>query len=132
MFFVLIAGILVILKPVVPYVLFSLICIIACMVIFYFFLNMKTFEYENSILYISIRQAYFWKLNRRIPPIEFPNEILKDFSIKKGIFTTSLILFINSEGRKTRKIYCEITGLKETQIIELKQSLQNASEYHEI
>ena len=130
--FVLVAGILMMLKPVSSYMSFSLVCIISCMVIFYFFLKMKTFEYENSVFYISIRQSYFWKMNPMIPPIEFPNEVLTDFSIRKGIFTTSLILFLNYAGGKTKKLYCEITGLNDNQILELKQSLQNASKHHEI
>jgi hypothetical protein len=92
---------------------------------------MKTFEYENSIQFISIKQSYFWKLNRLIDPIEFPNNILIGFDIHRGLFTTYLILIIRSKEYKTKKLYCKITGLDKGQIIELKKSLQNAKEYGE-
>lgn len=128
-FFILLAGLLIIFTPVVFYLSFSLVCIVISIIILYFFLNIKTFEYDNSILYISIKQTYFWKFNRMIPPIEFPNDRLTSFRIKKGMFTTSLILFLDSEGRKTKTIYCEITGLNKAQIFELKQSFQNAVDY---
>ncbi|GAA4161147.1 hypothetical protein GCM10022217_26370 [Chryseobacterium ginsenosidimutans] len=62
-------------------------------------------------------------------PIEFPNDILLDFDIRKEFFTTLLIMVIKSKKYKTRKIYCKIVGLNNVQISELKQSLQKAKEY---
>jgi len=129
--FILMVGILVTMKPIPSYLSFSLACVMVCVFVFYFFIKMKTFEFENSVFYISIKQSYFWKLNPVIPPIEFPNDVLTDFNVRKGMFSTSLILFLSSKGR-TKKLHCDITGLNDNQITELKQSLQNAIEHHEI
>lgn len=95
------------------------------------FRNLKFFEFENSIQFISIRQSYFWRLNRVISPIEFPNYKLLGFGVHKVLFTTSLMLLIEYKDHKTKKIYCKITGLSKSQISELKLSLQNAKEYDE-
>lgn len=57
------------------------------------------------------------ELNPIIPSIEFPNDI----NIRKGIFTTSLILFLISTNGRTKKIHCDTIGLNGSQIIELKQ-----------
>jgi len=79
--------------------------------------------------FITIKQSYLWKVNSTITNIEFPNNILIGFHIRKRSCTTYLILFIRSRKHKTKKIYCKVKGLTNTQIFELKQSLQHAKEY---
>lgn len=123
--------ILFLLKPSTSYMIFLLICGVVFIAVFYTFLKIKSFEYENSTEVITIKQSYLWKVNPSISPIEFPNKMLSDFNIRKGLFSTYLMLGIKSKGQKTKKLYCKITGLKDRQIFELKQSLQQATEYAE-
>lgn len=92
---------------------------------------MKSFEYENSLQFITIKQSYFWKINTPISSIEFPNDMLFDFAVQKGLFTTYLILFIKTKEHKTKKLCCKVIGLTKGQILELTQSLQYAKEYVE-
>lgn len=118
------------LKPVDFYFLSTIICTAGFIIFLYTFIKLKTFEYENSVFYITIKQSYFWK-NKPEAPIEFPNHILTGFNIRKRAFTTLLVLVISSKEQKTRKLYCRVTGLNNKQILELKQSLKNAKEYTE-
>lgn len=119
------------LKPVSSYHLFLTICIVGFVVVFYTILKLRFFEYENSQQFISIKQPYFWKLNPGVTSIEFPIDMLVGFSIRNGLFITSLVLIIRYKEQKTKKLYCKIIGLNKWQISELKQSLQNAKEYFE-
>lgn len=119
------------LKPLPSYLPFSLICALGFILVFYVSLNIKTFKYENSMQFISIKQSYFWKLNRSISPIEFPNKKLVGFGVSKVFFHISLMLLIQSKNKKTKKIYCNIIWLSKAQIAALKLSLQNAKEYDE-
>ncbi|MPT31459.1 MAG: hypothetical protein E2600_07295 [Chryseobacterium sp.] len=119
------------LKPASFYHLFLMICITGSVVTFYTLLKLRFFEYENSQQFISIKQPYFWKLNPTVASLEFPIDILVGFSIRNGLFTTSLVLIIRSKEQKTKKLYCKIIGLNKEQISELKQSLQDAKEYFE-
>lgn len=123
--------ILFLLKPSTSYLIFLLICGGIFIIVFYTFLKIKRFEYENSMQVITIKQSYLWKVNPTISPIEFPNNMLSDFNIREGLFSTYLMLVVKSNGQKTKKLYCKITGLKDRQIFELKQSLQQATEYAE-
>ncbi len=114
------------LKPVSFYQLFLTVCIVGFVVVFHTFLKLRFFEYENSQQFISIRQPYFWKINPPTIPIEFPIDMLVEFRIHKGLFSTSLMLLIKFKEQKTKKLYCKIIGLNKEQLSELKQSLQNA------
>ncbi|WP_144282062.1 hypothetical protein [Chryseobacterium echinoideorum] len=96
-------AVLFLLKPTTFYLPFSLICFIGFILVFYASLEMKTFEYENTMQFISIKQSYFWKLNRTIIPIEFPNYKLIGFSIDKIVFTTLLVLVVKSKEQKIKK-----------------------------
>lgn len=100
-------------------VLFSIIVVGVISIII--FRNLKFFEFENSMQFISIKQSYFWKINSPLQPIEFPNTILESFSIHKVLFVTSIILIIKSSGEKNKKIYCTAVGLNNKQILELKK-----------
>lgn len=119
------------LKPVSSHLQFSLICVVTFIIVFYIFLKLRLFEYENSLQFISIKQPYFWKINPSVKPIEFPIDMLVGFSIREGLFTTSLKLIIRPQEQKTKILYCKIAGLSKGQVVELKQSLQNAKEYTE-
>ncbi|MPS73482.1 MAG: hypothetical protein E2590_10095 [Chryseobacterium sp.] len=119
------------LKPASFYHLFLMICMVGFVVTFYTISKLRFFEYENSQQFISIKQPYFWKLNPGVTSIEFPIDMLVGFSIRNGLFTTSLVLIIRSKEQKTKKLYCKIIGLNKGQISELKQSLQNAKKYFE-
>gem|GEM_PF-3946622 len=119
------------LKPASFYHLFLIICITGVIVSFYTLLRLRVFEYENSQQFISIKQPYFWKSNPVVTSIEFPIDMLVGFSIRKGLFTTSLVLIIKSKEHKTKKLYCKIIGLNEVQLSDLKRSLQNAKNYWE-
>jgi len=123
--------ILFLLKPSKYYTLLLLLCGGVFSIILYTFLKLKTFEFENSLQVITIRQAFFWKVNPAISPIEFPNNMLFSFKIRKGIFATHLMLAIKSQNHKRKTIYCEITGLNNLQIVELERSLSKAKEYAE-
>lgn len=100
-------------------VLFSMIVVVIISVII--FRNLKFFEFENSMQFISIKQSYFWKINTQLRPIEFPNTTLESFSIYKVLFVTSIILIIKSSSEKNKKLYCTTIGLSNKQILELKK-----------
>ena len=128
LFLFLLGSILLMLKPL-SYLLFLMVCVGVFVIVFYKFLKLKFFEYENSKQFISIKQSYLWKINPPVTPIEFPIDMLVRLSIRKELFTTYLILVIKSKELKTKKNYCGITRLNNKQIFELKQSLQTAKEY---
>lgn len=111
--------------------LLSLVDGVSFIILFYAVFKIKSFEYENSLQFITIKQSYFWKIKPAIPTIEFPNDMLIGFDIRQGLFTTYLMLIIKIKEHKTKKLYCKINGLTSGQISELKFSLQHAKEYVE-
>lgn len=126
------AGIIIyMLKPISSYLLASVFCIVGFILVFYTFIKLRLFEYENSLQFISIKQPYIWKINPSDTPIEFPIDKLAGFNIHEGLFITTLMLMIRSKEQKTKILYCNITGLNKKQISELKQSLQIAKKYAE-
>ncbi len=127
---ILVGVVLFLIKPVDFYLVSLALCTAGFIVSLYAFFKLKTFEYEDSIFYITIKQAYFWK-NKPEASIEFPNDVLAGFNIRKRLFTTSLVLVIKSKEQKKRKLYCKINALTNSQIFELKESLKNVKEYGE-
>lgn len=110
--FLIFAGaVIVFLKPISYYLIFSLVCALKFIMVFYLLLKVKTFEYENTTQFITIKQSYFWKLNRNVPPIEFPNKKLVGLGVSEILFHKSLMLLIQSKNQKTKKIYRKISGL---------------------
>lgn len=109
------------LKPISYYYLLSMACVMIFVLVFYVFVNINIFEYENSMQFISIKQSYFWRLNRKLSPIEFPNDKLAGFSVNKVLYLTSVMLQVRSKEQKIKTLYCKIAGLDKGQIFELKQ-----------
>ena|SRR6218665_2266669 len=128
-FFILVGVSFWIMKPVTFYEFCLSICVLAFIIVFYIFLRLKIFEYEDSVSYLSIKQNYYWKINGIISPIEFPNDLLVNFSIHKNLFYTSIKLGLKIRGNKVNNIKISIAGLKNRQISELRQSLQNAKQH---
>lgn len=101
-----------VLKPVTFYEFCLSICALAFIIGFYIFLRLNIFDYEDSVI------------NGLISPIEFPDDLLVNFSIHKNLFYTSIQSGLEIRGNKVNNIKTSIAGLKNSQISELRQSLQ--------